>query len=957
MEPASFGRRGTIAMALLALVVALTLAAGSSASASHTVPVTITITEVTGIGGDLDGFGRDGPDYYTGVSIAGGPLDPGNSYIGHPHDTRDIEPFWTVHRDVVVPDDSDPVVPVVIGIWDHDDCGSSQPFCGDGDVGLLESGDDLLDVKPGSGKDITLQVNLDNGRWVSGGDVLWPTSCAQGEGDNAVRVCWDISVLSDSGDADGDGLLDGWETNGLDADGNGTIDVDLPAFGADPLHKDLFLELDWMTGHEPVRAEIQKMKTAFAAAPIDAGGTTNPDGNPGINLWVDTGSLMEGGSLVADDLGGGNSLGAPFDICNLNSDFYDTKADNFDDARRWVFRYAISARGCDEDDDGKIDSGGWGEIGGNDFIDYNHDGGTIMHELGHNLNLEHGGDEGNNCKPNYVSVMNYDNQFAIRQAGGGSIIDYSPPRFSGGRGAAPLPTLDESNLDESIILDSTDSTNQFVFVDANGNKIRNQLDQPVDWNGDGDTNDSGLSVNVNTNATGGGPAACQNGSSSETLTGHHDWDVISIPFRQFGDSANSAINPVTEPEITIDELIELEEELNTADLAVVKSDSSDPATAGEELEYTLTVTNNGPNPADDVQLVDTLPAEVSYVSDDAGCSEAGGTVTCDLGPIPADESVEVTITVLVPADLVFNNGGPVTITNEATVSNLDEFGQDPDASNNTVEEETEVVAVADLEILNFAASDAPGEILIGEPVDITLEKILTNNGPSAPMDVSVEVTATATAGATVTADAANPTEALAVELDEERAISERFTLECDAPGEQTFTFSNTIAPLNDADTDPDLTNNGAEVTVAVDCVVPVAINIHPGGSPNSVNLTGPRVVVPVAVLTTEAGEYDLPTAFDATSIDPASAVFGPEDALFDTAASGASPLHRGHIEDALELDEITRDGDLDMVLHFLAEESGLDSTDTEACVKGEFTSGSDTFTFFGCDSVRVVPSS
>jgi hypothetical protein len=28
--------------------------------------------------------------------------------------------------------------------------------------------------------------------------------------------------------------------------------------------------------------------------------------------------------------------------------------------------------GCDVDLDGNIDSGGWGEIGGNDFIEYNH---------------------------------------------------------------------------------------------------------------------------------------------------------------------------------------------------------------------------------------------------------------------------------------------------------------------------------------------------------------------------------------------------------------------------------------------------------------------------------------------------------------------------------------------------------------------------------------------------------
>lgn len=36
--------------------------------------------------------------------------------------------------------------------------------------------------------------------------------------------------------------------------------------------------------------------------------------------------------------------------------------------------------------------------------------GTIMHEIGHNLGLNHGGTDSDNCKPNYISVMNYNRQ-------------------------------------------------------------------------------------------------------------------------------------------------------------------------------------------------------------------------------------------------------------------------------------------------------------------------------------------------------------------------------------------------------------------------------------------------------------------------------------------------------------------------------------------------------------------
>ena len=53
---------------------------------------------------------------------------------------------------------------------------------------------------------------------------------------------------------------------------------------------------------------------------------------------------------------------------------------------------------------------------------------------------------------------------------------------------------------------------------------------------------------------------------------------------------------------------------------------------------------------------------------------------------------------------------------------------------------------------------------------------------------------------------------------------------------------------------------------------------------------------------------------------------------------GATERHnRGHYEDSYELDETTMDGDTDLVLHFKIAESGLQGTETEACVKGEFT--------------------
>src|SRR5207249_8712416 len=63
-----------------------------------------------------------------------------------------------------------------------------------------------------------------------------------------------------------------------------------------------------------------------------------------------------------------------------------------------------------------VSLGSWGVV---NILGVNHNvgttdqqAGTLMHELGHNLGLRHGGVDNINCKPNYQSVMNYTLQFS-----------------------------------------------------------------------------------------------------------------------------------------------------------------------------------------------------------------------------------------------------------------------------------------------------------------------------------------------------------------------------------------------------------------------------------------------------------------------------------------------------------------------------------------------------------------
>ena len=119
------------------------------------------------------------------------------------------------------------------------------------------------------------------------------------------------------------------------------------------------------------------------------------------------------------------------------------------------------------------------------------------------------------------------------------------------------------------------------------------------------------------------------------------------------------------------------------DLAITKVDSSDPARAGSNLTYTITVTNNGPNPATGVSVNDPLPNGLRARSTSASQGSCSGTttVTCSLGDLASGASATVTIVVR-PSEAG-------TLSNTATVSG----GQpDPNDANNTATQDTTVAA-------------------------------------------------------------------------------------------------------------------------------------------------------------------------------------------------------------------------------------------------------------------------
>lgn len=106
----------------------------------------------------------------------------------------------------------------------------------------------------------------------------------------------------------------------------------------------------------------------------------------------------------------------------------------------------------------------------------------------------------------------------------------------------------------------------------------------------------------------------------------------------------------------------------------------------------------------------------------------------------------------------------------------------------------------------------------------------------------------------------------------------------------------------------------------------IAMDIKPGGGPNSINPRS-KGVIPVAILTS-------PT-FDARTVDPNTVKFGP---------NGAKPVHAA-------LEDVDGDGDLDLILHFNTQATGIACGDTQAGLTGLTTGGQ---AIVGMDAISTV---
>jgi hypothetical protein len=284
-------------------------------------------------------------------------------------------------------------------------------------------------------------------------------------------------------DSDQDGLSDGAEVFGVDV----FPPMMLPAWGSNPLVKDMFVEVDWQKctdascngdldagqfGQAPAQsatALVQQVNTELTPVSFHFDiGRVNTD----PSTWTLWGSW--GGAFRVDVTT--DKVGGDIDGCQGMTDPWKT-----------YFHHAVSFN---------LWTGHVWNIPGSCFVTMNR-GRTVTHETGHRLGILHGGRPNRismNYKPQYISVMNY-----IYQE------DVPSPYFSMGVQSIMNPTaLSEwngLNIGNPFVLNKLRDAwcpvpkTDGKCVNVNGNAgVPNLPIGAVDWNRDGIYEPSGTTV-------------------------------------------------------------------------------------------------------------------------------------------------------------------------------------------------------------------------------------------------------------------------------------------------------------------------------------------------------------------------------------------------------------------------------------------------------------------------------
>ncbi|WP_415280989.1 hypothetical protein [Candidatus Nitrososphaera sp. FF02] len=338
-----------------------------------------------------------------------------------------------------------------------------------------------------------------------------------------------INCSSFGGDTDYDGICNLWELGGSNLlrvyypQTSGQYYSIANTCGPCPTNtfKDVFVEIDYARGFKPYYDSAALKYVALENAKAEVSGKFTlhyiVDDNIGIREFLPVWSQEDTTPNNGIDTRGYDQIKRDFfGSLSERNQYSGGINSNFMSAKKQVFHYAVFADKMQHDPQ----ASGLAEILGNDIIvslgsftdavgspglgplTIAMEEGTFLHELGHNLGLDHGGgftthpatgfptwmvSHEVNCKPNYPSVMNYVRQIPPFGVNLGDTTHYSK---------AAMSDLDIDLLNEQTGMKSNlngwNPTIAYGITDATGTRIMtapidndSQTPDSIDWNGGG----------------------------------------------------------------------------------------------------------------------------------------------------------------------------------------------------------------------------------------------------------------------------------------------------------------------------------------------------------------------------------------------------------------------------------------------------------------------------------------
>ena len=475
--------------------------------------------------------------------------------------SEDFQPFWTFSRVV----EEEGTIPVVIQIWDADD---------------IENNDDIIDLNPqDNAQELVLTLDLATCTWAGDAGNNGTFSVGDGdhehfgalEGGERGRILFDVAC-SQTGDIDKDGIPDGVERFGVfDSNGIKVSNLSDGVNQVDPCRPNIVVEIDFMGGaadghsHRPSSTALTEVRTAFDNAGLLVP-TLSPSECPYAGFPTQTGGGIGMILIVDDQVPEQPSIQMP-NLAGIRNANFVPELKSYVHYSLWGHNLgsgSTSGQCCDgvSGKDFLVTLGSWpGQTGRP-----RQQSGTFMHELGHSLGFHHwGGDridldqngkaiaDGRNCKPNYLSVMNYWFQVTgiFDNNTGTQAIDYS---------RSVLATLNEASLSEAAGISNG------TLVTAWCDPTRTQRGGPgnvwLDWNWNQTASPDPGSISVDIAAeTADRGNCCSNASGTmasagETLRGFDDWS--NLQFRAAMAPGAGAESKVFEENLTPDDAEDIE---------------------------------------------------------------------------------------------------------------------------------------------------------------------------------------------------------------------------------------------------------------------------------------------------------------------------------------------------------------------------------------------------------------